>query len=276
MKVSLLSKSSWHNAVMAAKRFRYGTRGEPIEYHGHKLRYVPGTRPVRLKYVDSDDIVVRNDARQLQFFLERVKPGQFVLDIGGNVGQYAVLFGSLVGQSGRVITFEPDSQHRRTLERNLELNGLLDHVVVEAVALSDTNGEHAFFSRNDQMSSLVKTGLGSNADAQDVKKHSVTTRRLDDYLMENKLPLPEWVKLDTEGAEINILRAAEQLLESDATVVCELHPYAWSEFNTSYDELLEIVKNSDRQIRYLDPAYKIEDGPLHGAAIIFRTGSLHG
>jgi FkbM family methyltransferase len=261
---------------MAAKRVRYGTRGEPIKYNGHKLRYVPGTRPVRLKYVHSSDIVVRNDARQLKFFLERVKAGQFVLDIGGNVGQYAVLFGALVGQSGKVITFEPDSKHRRTLERNLQLNGLVERVKVEALALSDTNGEHDFFSRNDQMSSLVKAGLGSNADAQDVKKHSVTTQRIDDYLMNHKLPSPEWVKLDTEGAEINILRAAERLLKSDVTVVCELHPYAWSEFNTSYDELLEIVRNSNRMMKYLDPASRVEDGPLHGAAIIFREGCLNG
>jgi hypothetical protein len=76
------------------------------------------------------------------------------------------------------------------------------------------------------------------------------------------------VKLDTEGAEINILRGARQLLRAPVTVVCELHPYAWREFDTSYEELLAIISESKKTVRYLDEAYRIEDGPVHGAVII--------
>ena len=264
----LLNKAAWHNAVMTAKKIWYGGRGEAITYGRHRLRYVPGTRPVRLKYVDSTDVIVRNDARQVKFFLERVKPGDFVLDVGGNVGQYAVLFSSLVAPSGQVITFEPDPQHRTTLRRNLQLNSVARQAVVEGIALSDTGGTHTFFSRNDAMSSLVRSGLGSNAGAVDVKEHAVETARLDDYLKSRGLSSPDWVKIDTEGAEINILRGATGVLDSAATIVCELHPYAWDEFGTSYEELLSLVGDSGKEIRYLDESLKIEDGAFHGAVII--------
>ena len=264
----MLNKAVWHNAVMTAKKIWYGGRGEAITYGRHRLRYVPGTRPVRLKYVDSTDVIVRNDAKQVKFFLERVKPGDFVLDVGGNVGQYAVLFSSLVAPSGKVITFEPDAQHRNILRRNLELNSVARQVVVEDIALSDAGGTHTFFSRNDAMSSLVRSGLGTNADAADVKEQVVETARLDDYLKAHGLSSPDWVKVDTEGAEINILRGATEVLKSPATIVCELHPYAWEEFGSSYEELLSLIRDCGKEIRYLDETLKIEDGAFHGAVII--------
>ena len=265
---SILQKPAFHNGIIRAKKLWYRGRGEPIQYGAYKLRYVPGTRPVRLKYVDSSDVVARNDAKQIDFFLKRVQQGQFMLDIGGNVGQYAVLFSALVGPAGKVITFEPDQLHRIILHRNVELNRCSDRVIIEGLALSDTNGTHLFFSRNDQMSSLVRTGLGTNATAPDVKQQIVATARLDDYIKVKKLGLADWVKIDTEGAEINILRGAGEHLRSNAVIVCELHPYAWKELGTSYEELLGLIKDSGRNIRYLDQTQRIENGPVHGCVII--------
>lgn len=89
------------SGIINAKKVWYAHRGEPIQFGSHKLRYVPGTRPPRLSYVDSTDEVVRNDVKQIQFLLDQIKPGDFVLDIGGNVGQYAILFASLVGSAGQ-------------------------------------------------------------------------------------------------------------------------------------------------------------------------------
>jgi FkbM family methyltransferase len=264
----IFQKPALQNGIISAKKLWYLSRGEPVQYGPHKLRYVPGTRPIRLKYIDSPDVVARNDAKQIDFFLKRVQPGQFILDIGGNVGQYAVLFSALVAPAGKVITFEPDPLHRITLRRNLELNRCSDRVTIEDLALSDTNGTHTFFSRNDQMSSLVRTGLGTNAAAPDVKQQIVSTARLDDYIKLKNLGLADWVKIDTEGAEINILRGAGVLLRSSAVIVCELHPYAWKELGTSYEELLGLIKDSGRKIRYLDESQTIENGPVHGCVII--------
>jgi FkbM family methyltransferase len=256
-------------AIVAAKRAWYGHRGEPIQYGPHLLRYVPGTRPVRLKHANSPDFIVRNDVKQTLFVIERVRPGEFVLDIGGNVGQYAILFGALVNASGKVITFEPDAKQRQLLIENVQLNKFTERIVVEEFALCDTNGTHKFFSRDDdQMCSLARSGLGTNAESPDVKEQIVRTMRLDDYLTMHKLGFPDWVKLDAEGAEISILRGAQNLLRSAATIICELHPYAWGEFDSSYEELLTMIRESGKNIRYLDESLRIEDGPLHGAVII--------
>jgi FkbM family methyltransferase len=261
--------SAFHRTVTSAKKLWYGDRGEPIRYGRHTLRYVPGTRPVRLKYLNSPDITISNDVRQIIFFLQNIQSGDFVLDVGGHYGQYAALFASLVSESGRVITFEPDPAARELLHDNLVLNGCTDRVEIESLALFDRDGEHCFFSHGaDSMSSLMRSGLGSNASSPRVNEFSVPTTRLDEYLARKNLGSPQWVKLDTEGAEINILRGARQLLRSGATIVCELHPYAWPEFGTSFAELLRLVQDCGRKIEYLDKSLDIEEGAVYGSAII--------
>lgn len=265
----LSSSPSFQKSVMAAKRLWYRERGEAIKYGRHKLRYVPGTRPARLRYIHSPDAVVRNDVQQINFFLDRVKHGDFVLDIGGHFGQYAVLLGSLASDSGRVISFEPDPIARQTLKKNLQLNAMADRVEIESLALFDQEGEHTFFSRGaNSMSSLARSGLGEHASSPEVVEYSVQTMPLDDYLASRNLGWPHWIKLDTEGAEINILKGASEVLRSGATIICELHPYTWQEFNTSFDELLRLVTDAGKTIEYLDPSMRIQDGAFYGAVII--------
>ncbi|MCM3874604.1 MAG: FkbM family methyltransferase [Pyrinomonadaceae bacterium] len=265
----LSNAPSLHKGVIAAKRLWYRERGEPVQYGPHKLRYLPGTRPVRLKYINSPDATVRNDVMQINFFLDSVKPGDFVLDIGGHFGQYAVLLGSLVSDRGRVVSFEPDPRARETLDVNLQLNSLFDRVEIESLALFDQEGEHTFFSKGaDSMSSLARSGLGKNASSPDVVKYTVRTIRLDDYLATRNLGSPQWIKLDTEGAEINILNGASELLKSGVIIICELHPYAWEEFGTSFDELLRLVINAGKTIEYLDSSMRIQDGASYGSVII--------
>jgi FkbM family methyltransferase len=256
-------------AIKTAKALWFGARGEPIEYGSHKLRYLVGSRPVRLKYSTSDDVVARNDAKQIQFFLDRVRPGQLVLDVGGHYGEYAVLLAALVGSKGRVISFEPDAAARPVLKANLTLNGFTDRVTVEDLAAFNTRESRQLFARHgNAQSSLARTGLGGAPTEDDVERYSISTIPLDEYLQDRRLSAPSYVKLDIEGAEIHALRGARNILRSNTTIVCELHPYAWSEFAVTFDDLLRLVHDNGRTVRYLDEDRRIEDGPSYGAVII--------
>jgi FkbM family methyltransferase len=256
-------------AAKAAKELWYGARGEPIEYGAHKLRYLIGSRPVRLKYSTSNDVVARNDAKQIQFFLDRVRPGQLVLDVGGHYGEYAVLLAALVGCEGRVISFEPDAAARPVLKANLAPNGFTERVTVEDLAAFNTRESRQLFARHgNAQSSLARAGLGGAPTEDDVERYSISTIPLDEYLQDGGLAAPSYMKLDIEGAEINALRGARNILRSQTTIVCELHPYAWSEFAVTFDDLLRLVHDSGRTVRYLDEDRRIEDGPSYGAVVI--------
>src|SRR5262245_36483242 len=57
-------------------------------------------------------------------FYEHLRPGERVLDIGGNIGQYTVLAASKVGPTGRVFAVEPGEKVRDLLTRSVRANGL--------------------------------------------------------------------------------------------------------------------------------------------------------
>ena len=256
-------------AMSVVRKVWYAGRDERFDVNGHNLRYVPGTRPIRLSYRDDPDEGVRNRARQLEYFAKNVKPGDTVVDAGGNVGRYAVLFGSFVGSKGRVLSFEPNSEPRALLERNVALNKLGSVVKVEPMALFDEAGTHGFFSRpGDSMGSLQRAGFGTNAGLADIREHTVHTIPLDDYLVSNGLADPDWLKIDVEGAEINVLRGCSRALHGQTKIVCELHPYAWESFGTSFDELESIVRRAGRRMTWLDDTREYSGRPGYGAVVI--------
>jgi hypothetical protein len=93
---------------------------------------------------------------------------------------------------------------------------------------------------------------------------------LDSYLSDSGLSTPRWVKIDTEGAEIRVLKGAQQLLAGEAGILCELHPYAWQEFGSSYEELRQLAAASRRRIRYLDQQSEIGDEVKYGVVVLDR------
>jgi hypothetical protein len=83
-------------------------------------------------------------------------------------------------------------------------------------------------------------------------------------------PEPRLIKIDTEGAEIRILKGAQRCLSGDSIILCELHPYAWADFGNSLDELRALVKASGRRIRYLDQDNEVGDKATYGVVVLER------
>jgi FkbM family methyltransferase len=259
-----------HNITLALKEIIYRRRGEPYAVGRYTLRYAPGTRPVRLRYKGSDNDVVRYDALQIELFSRELSEGDVAIDVGAHAGQYSLIMAAMCGASGRVVAFEPDPYARQMLQRNLRLNPSLKTPRIESMAVSDAPGEAVLYSRGGNAnSSLARSGLGGGV-ADSCEKILVPVVTLDSYLHDKGLPTPRWVKIDTEGAEIRVLKGAGRLLASDAGILCELHPYAWPEFGNTYEELIHLAAASRRRIRYLDQQRGIGDEVKYGVVVLER------
>lgn len=255
----------WHKSVIAAKRLVYW-RGEPYQIDGRTLRFVPGTRPIRLKYANSENRVNRYDALQILWMWERLSDGDTAIDIGAHVGIYSLLMAAKCGQRGNVIAFEPDPYARRVIAQNVQLNPEIKPPQVEASACSERSGMATFFSgRGDARSALIASIGGEESEAIPVPLVG-----LDEYFAENQLR-PRVVKIDAEGAEIKILRGAGCLLESDAAILCELHPYAWPMFGDDFSELKDILARSGRWMRYLDSPLPLTGDPHYGMVVLEKN-----
>jgi FkbM family methyltransferase len=141
------------------------------------------------------------------FFSETVtiKPGDTVLDLGGNVGTSALLFSKLVGDSGRVFSFEPVSHD--VLARNLRENRVQN---TEAVPLgvADRSGDAVFKITGIGIDARLAPANG--AFAGDDKPLPLTT--LDEFSIERGLDRVDFIKMDIEGAEELALRGGKDVL----------------------------------------------------------------
>jgi FkbM family methyltransferase len=152
---------------------------------------------------------------EMRFALDFVRPGDIVVDVGANLGVYSVL---LARRGARVWAFEPDPQARQILLTNLRLNNVGENVVIEDVALSDSDGEAYFTVDHESSNHIVHRRSASE------NSTLIQVRKLDDYLGRmvagRGSEAVTFVKIDTEGFDGNVLMGAESLLQRARPVLC--------------------------------------------------------
>jgi FkbM family methyltransferase len=146
---------------------------------------------------------------ELSFVQRMLKPGMTVVDIGAHHGLYTLLASKCVGRRGQVLAFEPSPREGRRLQKHLRLNRRRN-VEVDARAVADNAGEaelHVVDNYRDWGNSLRPPSL-----PEAVHSVRVKTCRLDDALAEKGIRSVDFIKLDTEGAELAVLEGAQRLL----------------------------------------------------------------
>jgi FkbM family methyltransferase len=144
-------------------------------------------------------------------FLERfLRGGDCVLDVGANVGVYALFMAKLVGPHGRVLACEPDPDNAAALRANLSRNAFA-HVQLVDAAVGESQGSVGFVAGQRTQSRIARGGEATNAVA------ALTTV---DALCADQAPL--FAKIDVEGAEDAVLRGAREVMRRGYPKVWQL------------------------------------------------------
>ena len=147
--------------------------------------------------------------------------GQTVLDIGANIGYYTLIFSRLVGEEGRVISFEPDPENFLLLQKNVTLNGCRNVRLLNR-AVSDYSGTMMLY-RSDENHGDHRI-YPSDPGRSSVEVRAV---RLDDHLADFDGPI-HLVKMDVQGAEGKVLEGFRSLWpgHADLKIIFEFWPWA--------------------------------------------------
>jgi FkbM family methyltransferase len=149
------------------------------------------------------------EKEETHFVEHFLRGGMTVLDIGAHHGYYTLLASKRVGRHGRVIAFEPSPRERKFLERHMSLNRC-ENVNIEALALGSASGEADLFVVDG-----TETGCNSlrpPSVTQSVRGFRVPLEQLDVYLEHKGVEKVDFIKLDAEGGELEILKGATKLL----------------------------------------------------------------
>jgi FkbM family methyltransferase len=220
--------SSWIQTISAA-RWRHPWLKRGLEWIGDQIRnrdgviqhglskgllFNPGPSQPGFLVGTSEPGV----QRMLATFL---KPGMTVYDGGANVGFISILAARLVGPGGRVFCFEPLPSNSDRIEHNACLNGF-DQITVRREALGGSESQGRFLVGPEvTRGHLESESSRSAANADTIAVH---VRRLDCLIADERLPQPDFIKLDVEGAEADVLEGGKTVLrQARPILLIELH-----------------------------------------------------
>ncbi len=167
---------------------------------------------------------------ELTSFLEHhLEPGDVMLDVGAHIGEFTLLAAS---RGATVHAFEPDPANAALLRANVARNRLAAVTVHEA-AVSEHRGEMRFLAHDNPTLSALWTDEPAGGQAAEIVVAVTTLDAL-------ALPRVDVIKIDTEGAELGVLRGATTLLQRcSPTIVFEFAPAQYARFGTTPRQILD-------------------------------------
>jgi FkbM family methyltransferase len=184
--------------------------------------------PIHL--VDAASFLAQHQAiiRSEQYRFEAGRPDPLILDCGANIG-VASIFWKRLYPLARIIAFEPDPTVFHVLSRNLDTLGLMDVERVQRAVWTDATSV-PFWTEGADAGRLVEVGGQVSGPRQ-----TVQTVRLRDYLDTSVAML----KVDIEGAEVDVLLDCADRLTNVQNLVVEYHSFLLR--RQRLDELLRVV-----------------------------------
>ena len=166
------------------------------------------------------------------------------VDIGANVGLYSALALSHRNQPNTVLCIEPHNESLHYLKKNIDANHLNSKVdvIISNYAVSASEGSGNLFINNDNKGDnrLYSDKL------LDAKPQTVETTTLDKLCLENDIANIQFIKIDVQGFEFNVLKGATKVLHhsDDCILMSEFWPYGLNQSGGSaldYHHLLKTL-----------------------------------
>ncbi len=185
---------------------------------------------------------------EMEFWRYWLKPGMTVIDVGANAGVYTFSAAQRVGPSGRVYAIEPFSKCVQYLETTKHLNQLEWVTICQGAASNSRGKVRLYLSPRSELNKLV---IDNEVETAALPFEEVTAFPLDDLIKQEYLSQVDWLKIDAEGHELQVLQGSERLLEQFMPGILYEHSIEGQAVNIS---VAEYLKTKDYQL-FLYKAY---------------------
>jgi FkbM family methyltransferase len=148
---------------------------------------------------------------EIRFMRRFLEAGMRALDIGANFGVYSLSIAKAVGPSGRVIAFEPGRACVAALNKSVVLNGF-ENMIVKACAVGAAAGTARLGQTAHELRSIVEAPPGGSAD-------EVPVVALDELFVVEPPGRIDFVKLDVEGAESDVVRGGRRFFAEQSPLI---------------------------------------------------------
>ncbi len=197
---------------LAALNLLAGRSGIEVRIAGCGLRLHPAFATQNWETVE---------AASYRAYVDAVRPGMVVYDIGAHIGTYSILALKRSAPTGRVVAYEPFAYTRRFLAQHLQWNACAERAQVRDACCGAAAGTADFYFAPGQAE-----GMNGLVPVAGFSRMTVPVVTLDAEVAELGL-VPDLIKIDVEGAEWDVLRGAERTLAAHRpTLFLSVHPDA--------------------------------------------------
>lgn len=180
---------------------------------------------------------------QIYILEKELKPGMVVLDIGSNIGSYALLEAGIVGCRGKVYAVEPAPDNFGRLNANVMLNRLDGIIQTFQLGISNRQGVQKLFlseSSNLHTFCLEEFSVGKRGESREKRTIDVETVSISDF-RENKRQI-DFIRMDIEGYEIEAFQGMLSALKKGGFSPMVLFETHRPKYNTNDRNIRDILE----------------------------------
>ncbi len=148
------------------------------------------------------------ESAELNLLKRHLSEDSVFVDIGANFGLYSLVASQKITNSGKIICFEPFPKNYAALKKNISLNSK-SYIISENIALGDKKDELSlYYQPNEKNLGMVSANFMENS-----KTIEVDVMSFDEYVNENGVDKIDFIKIDVEGFENQVITGMKKTLE---------------------------------------------------------------
>jgi FkbM family methyltransferase len=216
---------------------------------GKGLKKVYYGYPVRLptRYINYFPLNYESD--NFNFLQQQCKPGDIVLDIGAHIGLFSCIAAKIIGSGGQIFAFEPTPTTNILLKKTIVINELQPLVHVRDEAMGSATGSTTFY---------ISEGSADNSNSMvsylnDRALHGINIMVLtiDRFVQQEQLPKVNFIKIDVEGAEYDVLLGAGNTLKNlQPSCILAIHPEPIAAKGDKLEDIYDFIDRLNYDITY--------------------------
>ena len=183
-------------------------------------------------------------------WIKNFKKHSIFWDIGANIGLYSI-YAAQNFTNLEIVSFEPSTNNTRVLSKNISKNNLENLIKIYPCALS--NVKNTFFDMNESstIEGSAHSSFGKSIDQYGKEfnpenRYKIFGTTIDQLIEDEVLSVPNYIKIDVDGFEHNILDGAKKCLRSTnlKSILIELN----ENYKFQYNEVQKIMGDNDFKV----------------------------
>ena len=159
-----------------------------------------------------------SELRLSSFIIDRLEEGNLFVDVGAHFGFFSLLASKIVGDAGRVIAYEGGQHTYEVLNKNVKLKSNIQSI---NKVVSNTQGEISFYQFPSAYSEYNSLDVEQYKNTAWIKDNPPKVTHMQSVRLSSSLKdlNANIIKIDVEGAEMEVLKGLEEYLESNDPII---------------------------------------------------------